>query len=227
MLFATPIARAGSVVGVLGLLVVGLPLALAGRGMRVAEMGRIPLARLAAFAGLGYGYMAVEVATILKLQLYLGQPIYALSLGLGTFLASTALGSRASDALPGRAARRLAGASLVVVVLGLGLFAFAGPVLVATLGLPLPARAGLAVLLLAPLGFAMGMPFPSAVRLLAGRDASFVPWAWAINGCFSVVGIFGTRAAALFVGFDRALLVGLAAYGLVLVLALRQDRAGR
>ncbi|MEK6570121.1 MAG: SAM-dependent methyltransferase, partial [Bacteroidota bacterium] len=48
-------------------------------------------------------------------------------------------------------------------------------------------RYGLAVLLLAPISFLMGMPFPSALARLHWLNGSLVPWAWGINGFASVV----------------------------------------
>ena len=66
-----------------------------------------------------------------------------------------------------------------------------------------------------PLAFAMGLLFPLGVRLIARESEDLIPWAWATNGCFSVLGIFGTRITALFLGFSRALILGLLAYALV------------
>jgi hypothetical protein len=56
------------------------------------------------------------------------------------------------------------------------------------------------------------MLFPLGIKLVTGENPDLIPWVWAINGCLSVMGIFGTRTLSLFVGFDRALLVGLLAY---------------
>jgi hypothetical protein len=69
-------------------------------------------------------------------------------------------------------------------------------------------RIALSVTAIFPLALPMGMLFPIGVRLLAQRSADVIPWAWATNGCFSVLGIFTTRIIALLVGFSRALLVG-------------------
>jgi hypothetical protein len=73
----------------------------------------------------------------------------------------------------------------------------------------------------------MGMFFPVGVKLAAATDEDVIPWAWAVNGCFSVLGIFGTRTVALFAGFGDALLVGLGAYGGVLLCLALHARARR
>ena len=104
--------------------------------------------------------------------------------------------------------------AIVALIVGAGaVFALgSGALFNATLVLPLPARVGIAVMAVLPLAFPMGMLFPIGVRLLARDDAELIPWAWATNGCFSVLGIFGTRITALVFGFSYALMLGLVAY---------------
>ena len=81
-----------------------------------------------------------------------------------------------------------------------------------TLQLATVERAALAVAVIFPLAFLMGMPFPLGVRILRRRRADAIPWVWAINGCFSVIGIFASRIAGLFWGFDRVLGAGVVLY---------------
>ena len=80
---------------------------------------------------------------------------------------------------------------------------------------------------MAPLAFVMGMLFPIGIRLISRHGDDLVPWAWATNGCFSVLGIFGTRIVALLVGFSRAFLIGLLVYALLgaVVAAMRRPAA--
>lgn len=76
----------------------------------------------------------------------------------------------------------------------------------------------------------MGMFFPLGIRLATPRHRAMIPWFWAINGCLSIVGIFGSRVLGLFVGFSAALAVGLALYVVTvacLALYVRAGAAGR
>ena len=41
--------------------------------------------------------------------------------------------------------------------------------------------------LIAPLAFLMGMPFPLGLKRVARHSAGLIPWAWGINGCASVL----------------------------------------
>ena len=72
----------------------------------------------------------------------------------------------------------------------------------------------------------------AAVWVVAGARIGddrrgFLPWAWATNGCFSVFGIFASRIAGLFWGFDRALLIGFAVYVIAALCAVAHARTRR
>ena len=106
----------------------------------------------------------------------------------------------------------MAVAVLVVAALS-ALYAYGLPLLFdATLGLPLAGRLALSVALLGPLGVAMGVPFPRAVRALGEQAPALVPWAWAVNGSTSVVSAILATILALSFGFTWVILGGATAY---------------
>jgi hypothetical protein len=79
--------------------------------------------------------------------------------------------------------------------------------------LPLPTLARILVtaLLIAPVGFLMGMPFPRGIAAL--RDSSdVVPWAWAANGSASVISAVLAAMLALSFGFTVVLVIGAGLY---------------
>ena len=96
------------------------------------------------------------------------------------------------------------------------------PLFRSLLGLDLTYRVILSILLLAPLGLLMGMPFPLGIRLVDRVNSALVPWAWGVNGFSSVVGSILAVMIAQSYGF--ALVIGLAAVvylvGLAAVLSL-------
>jgi hypothetical protein len=119
---------------------------------------------------------------------------------------------------------------IVAVLLAIGLVfsVVAEPLFAATIAESLVARIAIAITAIFPLAFTMGLLFPVGIRLIARESTDLIPWAWAMNGCFSVLGIFGTRIIALFLGFSRALVLGLFAYALVSVCVwLHSRRAER
>ena len=123
-----------------------------------AETGDPYAASVAYFACLGFGFIAVELALLQNLTLLLGHPIFTLAILLFTLLAAGGIGSAMSPLVAPRTA------CFIVAAIG-AVEAIALPVVVPLL-LPLPlwARMPIAVMLVAPLGLAMGVPFPRGLQ---------------------------------------------------------------
>lgn len=208
-LIANPLISTGVAFALLGTLLCFLPLL--GRSEAVSGQGFAPMAVY--FAAIGAGYMLIEIVVLLRLQLYLGKPVYALSVALFAFLLSSGIGSWVTRRWDDRSAPRTI--MLIMPAIGVVALLFAAAwrvVSSSTLHLPTLERAALAVAVIFPLAFLMGMPFPLGVRILRRERPDAIPWVWAINGCFSVVGIFSSRIAGLFWGFDRVLGAGVVLY---------------
>jgi predicted membrane-bound spermidine synthase len=170
-----------------------------------AHAGRYA-ASLVYFGMLGLGFIALELALLQQLTLLLGHPIYTLSLLLLTLLAACGAGSYASA----RASLRLA--CTAAAGLGIG-YAVALPVLVpALLGLPQAVRVGVAIALIAPLGFAMGIPFPGGLRHTGRGAFPAPPFYWGLNGILSVVGSIATVFVAVNLGFRAVMAAASACY---------------
>ena len=171
-------------------------------------------------AALGAGYIAIEVALVERLVLLLGHPSYALAVALTGLLGWSALGSaisaRCTDEGSARGLARASGlACAVALVAAFGL----GPAIHALVALARPTRIAIAFTLLAPVGLALGRPFPLALRTLHARDPGLVAWAWAANGVAAVLGGAGAFAIAMTWGFRAAFLAGAACYALAWGLA--------
>ena len=170
------------------------------------------------FGAIGLAFLFVEIASIQRFTLFLAHPLYAIGVVLAGFLLFAGLGSGAAPGLEQRLAGRGIGALALaigaIVVLAIVYILALPPVFAALAGLPDLAKILLSLALIAPLAFFMGMPFPLALARLRADAPRLVPWAWAINGCASVLSAilatllamtFGTRAvvfvaAALYVG---------------------------
>ena len=173
------------------------------------------------FLLIGTGFMFIEIAVMQRLFLLLDQPVYAFAVTLAAFLGFAGLGSGAAARLhgDGRAGsgHRLASLDWVAAVIAaLTIFhALAGPWLVGlSAGLATAPRLALAVALIAPLAFVMGMPFPLVMARLRTGAPALVPWAWGVNGCASVIA--AVLAGILAMSFGNLALMGGAvlAYGL-------------
>jgi hypothetical protein len=204
-----------AVIGGAAALCVYLPLRLlAAKGRRVPHAWRYSVF----FAAIGLGYLAIEVALLQRFGLFLGHPNYALSVVLASLLLATGLGSLSSRAM----VSRLGGLRFVAYLLGglvLAEHLFVFPHLAALLGLPFPIRTAIAVALIAPIGLSLGTFFPTALAQIKGESAAFVPWAWGLNGIFSVLAPVLSVGLSMTWGIGALLLSGVPIYllaGLVL-----------
>ena len=158
------------------------------------------------FGAIGLAFLFIEIAFMQRLNLFLGQPLYAIAVVLSSFLVFGGLGSGASARISDRRMRLV---PFVVAALALIALVLVRALTSVALGLPDPAKIAISVALVAPLAFAMGMPFPLGLRRLAGVDEAAIPWAWGINGTASVLSSMLATLVAVHFGFS--VLVALAA----------------
>ncbi len=166
---------------------------------------------LAYFFLLGMGFMFIEITLIQKFILFLEHPEFAFSAVVSVLLVSSGAGSFLSQRLGPERTIRLAVFTLVALLIPFTLLL--SPVLNASLGLDPALKVLLTAVIVSPLGLVMGMPFPSAVRYLEALGGkSMVPWAWAVNGCASVLGSVLCFMAAMAVGFRGVLVCAAVLY---------------
>jgi hypothetical protein len=175
------------------------------------------------FLALGFGFIAVEVALVPRFVLYLGHPVYALTVVLFALLVATGMGSALSPRVVHRDVRRLAGVAISAGTLIAAEALVLPSVFQGTFALPFAARAAISAGLVGTPALFMGMLFPGGLEQ-APADHSRPPWiarAWVLNGWASVVGSVGTMALSIAIGFTRVLLVAAAFYGFAAWAALR------
>lgn len=167
---------------------------------------------LSYFFFIGLGFMFIEISLIQKFILFLGHPVYAISMVLATLLIFSAVGSYLSGRWVGDNASKLISLIFPLSV-ALVLYGFALPALFnATLGMPLLSRQFITVVLLCPLGLLMGVPFPTGIRIAERLSSDIIPWAWCINGCSSVLSSILAVMVALIAGFRSVLLIAALMY---------------
>jgi spermidine synthase len=169
---------------------------------------------LICFFALGFGYLFVEMALIQRLVFFLANPVYSVALVLAGLLIVSGLGSAwaARQLRKATSPTRLACLAALVVAGTSAVYAFGlRPVLTPLLGLPLALRMFLALAAMTPLA-AMGMPFPLVLRSLGQSHDELLPWAWAVNGCASVMAGPLATLVALGLGLPAVLLAASAFY---------------
>lgn len=174
-----------------------------------------PVVYLLYFALLGLGFLLVEIPLLQQFILYLGQPAYAFAIVISAILLASGVGS---SYLSGRLSLRLALPLIVMMAL---LYPLLLPALFnITLPLPLPGRVAVTVVALFPLGLLLGVPFPGGLALVGKHAPGLTPWAWAVNGCASVISAVLAAIISLTWGFSAVLLGAATAYGLAGIVSL-------
>jgi len=195
-----------SILAVLAFLI--LPLALHRHRQNTPRTGIVALLY---FITVGFGFILVEISLIQRFVLFLGHPTYALTVVVFLLLLSSGAGSVA-------ARHRITSGGKILPLLGLISAFIVGNVVLlpwllsAAVGLPFAIKLMISALVLAPLGFFMGMPFPTGLRLV-----KTVEWAWALNAAASVLGSVMAMIIAIHYGLTVTLLCAAVAYLLAAV----------
>ena len=173
------------------------------------------------FLAIGLAYLVLEIAFLSGIQRLLGDPVIGGAATVGGFLLCSGLGSLSANriaAVPGVSLARLA---MVPAVLAIPVFT--GLVLLALFGgaWPLGLRLAAVLVLIAPLAFAMGLPFPLGLQWFGTRSAALVPWAWGVNGCASVLASPLAMIIAMQWGFVLTVTAAAACYAVAACAAVR------
>ncbi|NVL92725.1 MAG: class I SAM-dependent methyltransferase [Desulfobacterales bacterium] len=172
------------------------------------------------FLSLGLAFLFIEIAFIQKFILFLSHPLYAVAVVLCAFLVFAGLGSGYSSQWTHRSQKfgqKKEGITIVLIVIGIAAIAFSYMILLPPLfhrWMPLPdvLKIPISIVLIAPLAFCMGMPFPLGLSRVAAAMPGFIPWAWGVNGCASVLSAILATMLAIHFGFTVVIGIALILY---------------
>lgn len=176
-----------------------IPLNLLPYLMRGEKLGAVPWLY---FFAIGLGYMMIEVILIQKYTLFIGSSVYSIALVLTILLVASGVGSMHSS----RYSHRVIFPAIMLwlladIFLFRHLFYLLG-------GWELGPRMILSGILIAPVGYFMGMPFPKAASKISG----LVDWSFAVNASASVIGSVVIIMIASLFGYSAALFTGFLIY---------------
>jgi spermidine synthase len=164
------------------------------------------------FCCLGVSFIFVEISLMQRFALFLGHPARSLALVLAALLFFAGVGSHLKERL-GISLRLALGLLIIVIIVT----AVAYPVIIERLlGQPLLAREIVTVLLVAPLGILLGMPFPTGIHAVAQASRDAVPWMWGVNGGATVLGSIVSIVLAIQLNFTAVLFTAAFGYALAL-----------
>ena len=183
---------------------------------------------LALFSCIGMGCMVLEISLFQKLVLYLGSPTVSLSILLSSLLVGMGLGSFFGDRIAGGdTIRRLVIAGGCIVLTGILLFVVSPAILSKCLELGTVLSSIICFLIILPLAFFMGIPFPSGIQLLRLENKEkYIPWMYGINGTMSVFGSVLAIVLSMYWGFTATYFIGLSVYLCFIILLYGFTRRG-
>jgi hypothetical protein len=207
----------------LAALVLTLPL------FKRATLGAKPATALKAmgyFAGLGLGYLMIQIYLIEKSTALLNDRALAFALVLGTMLIASGVGSFLSARWERDTFCGVRLAWVVIVVWAIFAYFALDIVLASAVALPLWVKCVIVIFMVATISVALGFPF--SLGLVSLKDTpGFVPWAWSLNGAFSVVATPLANLLALSVGLSTLVILGGMLYTLCLVCLPRISNSAR
>ena len=169
---------------------------------------------LAYFSCLGAGFILIELVFIQIFMKLIGYPLYTYSTVVFALLIAAGIGSTFSGRLGITVRTRwtvpfIGVLSCSLIVLGIydsyfNLFLQSSTIV----------RILAAIVLIFPLGFFMGMPFPLGILALRHRPSGSIAWAWAMNGLFTVIGGLASVLLSIQWGFKVTVLIAICIYGL-------------
>lgn len=187
-----------------------LPMIFRKRTGSASRLGRLPIY----FGLIGLAFMLVEMPLIQRFILYLDQPSFAMAAVLFSILLFSGIGSHYGSqklTLP-KALSSLVGLLIVYIFLLPRLLSL-------SLGLPLALRLLITIVLIAPVGFLMGIPFPaglSQIRTIKEQNPDAGDWiisyVWGVNGASSVIATILASLISLSCGFNLTFVAGTFCY---------------
>ncbi|MDR1836535.1 MAG: hypothetical protein LBQ89_02645 [Treponema sp.] len=193
-----------------GLIVILIPVI--GRRKTLFKKRRGTIGVIFYYAGLGLGYMLIEIYLIQRLAVFLSNPTYSTSIVITVMLISSALGNITSSLL--KRWRVFVVPISCVLIAGGFLFYIMGldRFLAGFISYSMTMRFLISALIIAPPAFFMGIPYPNGLDSLQERKPHLLPWAWGMNGGLSLVGSALARLLSVASGFPVLLNLGIAVY---------------
>lgn len=164
------------------------------------------------FSCLGAGFIILELIFIQIFMKLIGNPLYNYSNVLFVLLFSAGLGSMMSEKLGLNSGRKWVIPFIGIFLIGALILLIHQPVFELFLSASLFIRILVTSVLIFPLGFFLGMPFPLGILQIEKYPKGMVAWAWGMNGLFTVIGGLLSVILSLIVGFKTTILIALLIY---------------
>lgn len=165
------------------------------------------------FGLIGMSFISLEITFIQKFILFLGHPLYSMALIIFGLLFSSGIGSLMSKKILGQ--NVLKNVKIVFLLSSVLIIAYSlilPSLFNAFIGLNIIIKFFLSFSIIFPLGFLMGFPFPTGIRLLKNDGEKVIPWAWATNAFSSVVNSIAALVVAFWGGYTLVMIIAAGGY---------------
>ena len=203
-----------SLIFVLGTIVVPLHSAIAATSRKLVWSGT------AYFVLIGIGFMMIEIGLLQRLSVFLGHPVYSLSIVLFSMILFTGIGSMISEFFSLNKPGSIVLWSVVTGIYLIGLTFWLPDTLLSFDSSGLMVRAAICMALIGPAGLLMGYGFPTGMRLISSANDRQKPWFWGINGASGVLASAFAVACSIAYGIDMTIIIGALCYLLLIPAAL-------
>ena len=166
------------------------------------------------FSCLGMGFIIFELVFIQIFMKLIGSPLYTYSAIVFVVLISAGIGSYASKKLGISLTTKWYIPFVGIIITSVLLLIIHPYVFGIFLASALPVRIFVSIILVAPLGFFLGMPFPLGILATEKQPDGAIAWAWGMNGLFTVVGGFLSVVFSLQFGFRLTLILAISIYAI-------------
>lgn len=168
------------------------------------------------FSCLGLGFLFLEIFLIDKISFYLNDNTESFAVVLSSMLIFSGIGSYWSGRFLQTPQKAVLAAGFIVMIWVIAAFFFLDKLMFLSLGMPAMQKLFIVVVLLAPLSIALGFPFALGLSLFK-VDSNFLPWAWSLNGAFSVLSTPLANLLSVSFGYSVVLLSAGVLYLLVML----------
>jgi hypothetical protein len=182
----------------------------------ISDVGRrLAIGGSAYFCLIGAGFMMAEIGLVQRMSVFLGHPVYALSIVLFSLILSTGIGSLISDRFPLATRPQFTAWGLTTAAYLFSIPFWLPDVLHASESGQLLLRASVCIAAIAPVGVLMGYGFPTGMRLVTAVDRTPAPWFWGINGACGVLASSLAVATSLALGISATMIASALCYALL------------
>ncbi|HOK41106.1 MAG TPA: hypothetical protein PLD27_08735 [bacterium] len=166
------------------------------------------------FLSIGLGFMFVEIYLIQKFILFLGHPLYSLSIVIAGLLLFTGFGSLFTKFIQQKNIKKYYFKIFIItlIIFPISYFYLFNKIIYFSLGFSQFLKYCITFFLVGIIGFFLGNFFPLGIKLISIHNQNIIQWMCALNSSASVLGSLFAYFLAMNYGFSKVALLSILIY---------------